>query len=45
MAVAQQYIFTKGYAPLLGWLRGLMDRCHKPTIPTDIVVTNGAVSG
>eukprot|EP00798_Chlamydomonas_sp_ICE-L_P000112 gene112-5523_t len=43
MAVAQQYIFSTGYVPLVSWARELMTTCHKPQVPTEVVFTNGAV--
>ena len=44
MAELQQYCFGVGCTDILKWARRLVDRCHAPSIPTDIVMTAGAVS-
>ncbi len=41
---AQQYCFSNsGHGPLVNWAKGIISKCHKPTIPFDIVFTAGSV--
>ena len=45
LAAAQQYCFSHGHKDLVDWVKSFMQAKHQPSVPTDVVITAGAVNG